>query len=360
MVVKMIDLRSDTVTLPTPEMRDAMYRADVGDDVFSEDPTVNALEARAAEMTGKQAAMLVPTGTMGNLICTTTHCRPGDEIILGQWSHIFQNEVGGVAALGGLLTQTLPDATGYMDPDAIEDGIRPASMHAPGAALLCIEQTHNRAGGAVIPLHVLARYRDIADRHRLKVHMDGARLFNAATALNVPVATVANYVDSLSFCLSKGLAAPVGSVVCGDADFIAKARRKRKIYGGGMRQAGVFAAAGLVALNRMVERLVEDHATAAQLAQGLSEMPGVKINPASVRTNIVICELDPAVCSAADLPGRLEHEGVLALHNGSNRVRFVTHHGISSGEIDRVLLALRQVLRSPSPLAVSGAQRSAY
>jgi len=152
----------------------------------------------------------------------------------------------------------------------------------------------------------------------------------------------------------------VGSVVCGDADFIAKARRKRKIYGGGMRQAGVFAAAGLVALNRMVERLVEDHATAAQLAQGLSEMPGVKINPASVRTNIVICELDPAVCSAADLPGRLEHEGVLALHNGSNRVRFVTHHGISSGEIDRVLLALRQVLRSPSPLAVSGAQRSAY
>ncbi len=344
-----IDLRSDTVTKPTQAMREAMYRAEVGDDVYGEDPTVNALEAKAAELTGKGASVLVATGTMGNLVCLTTQGRPGDEVICGETCHLFQNEVAGVAAIGGMLTHTLPDAPGYMDPDNVEAVITRATMHAPGTRLLCVEQTHNRAGGAIIPIAILARLREIADRHDLLVHMDGARLFNAATALGVPARDVAQYADSLTFCLSKGLSAPVGSVVCGDREFVERARRKRKIYGGAMRQAGVFAAAGLVALESMIDRLAEDHATARQLAEGLAEIRGFQIDPASVRTNIVIVSIDPAVCAAKDLPALLKTEGVLAGYNGGNRVRFVTHDGITSADIDTALLSVRTVLKERAP-----------
>lgn len=343
-VVMAIDLRSDTVTHPTQAMREAMYRAEVGDDVYGEDPTVNALEALAAEMTGKEAAVLVATGTMGNLVCTTTHCRHGDEVILGRTCHIFQNEVGGVAALGGMLTQTLPDDPGYMDPAEVDQAIRPATMHTPGAQLICVEQTHNRAGGAVVPLDILRRLRTIADAHGLLVHMDGARLFNAAVALGVPATEITRFTDSLSFCLSKGLSAPVGSVVCGTSDFVERARRKRKIYGGGMRQAGVFAAAGIVSLRSMIDRLADDHANARRLAEGLATMPGTLFDPATVQTNIVICRFTDEVGPAAALPERFAAEGVLAGHNGGDRIRFVTHHGIELADIDRALDGIRRAL----------------
>ena len=339
-----IDLRSDTMTQPSPEMRRAMYEAELGDDVYGEDPTVNRLEAVAAERVGKEAALLVASGTMGNLVCALTHCSRGDEMIVGADAHIFLNETGGVAAFGGIQTRPLPnDARGMMDPDQVEDAIRPEGLHYPPTGLVCLENTHNRGNGAAFTAEEMGAVTRVAHAHGVPVYLDGARLFNAAVALGVPAAELAAQADSLSFCLSKGLACPVGSVVCGTAEFVARARKVRKMLGGGMRQAGVFAAAGLVALDGMVERLAEDHANARRLAQGLATMPGLSIDPAAIQSNIVIVEVTDR--ETQGLIGGLKARGVLASLSGGKGVRFVTHYGITPADIDRALEVVKMAVR---------------
>lgn len=341
----MIDLRSDTVTLPTPEMRKAMYEAEVGDDVYGEDPTVNRLQEMAAERMGKEAALFVASGTMGNLVSILTHCGRGDEVILGNWSHTFLYEVGGMAALGGVHPRPIPNQPdGTLDIRDIEAAIRPENIHFPRTRLVCLENTHNRCGGAVLTPEYTSQVADLAHRHGLKVHLDGARIFNAAIALGVDVKELVKDVDSVMFCLSKGLSAPVGSLLCGDADFIAEARRMRKMVGGGMRQAGVLAAAGIVALTRMVDRLAEDHSNARRLAQGLAELPGVSIDPERVKTNIVIFEFDHPKLTPQEFCARLAEEGVLMLPIEGKRIRAVTHYGITAADIDQALAAMRKVL----------------
>ncbi|HUW09855.1 MAG TPA: low-specificity L-threonine aldolase, partial [Anaerolineae bacterium] len=266
-----IDLRSDTFTKPTPAMLAAMFRADVGDDVFGEDPTVNRLEAIAAERLGKEAAVFVASGTMGNLICLLAHCGRGDEVILGDQSHTYVYEQGGSSALGGIHPRPLPNQPdGTIDLDAMEGAIRGLNIHFPPTRLICLENTHNRCGGAVLTVDYMRSVGKLARDHEIALHLDGARLFNAAVALGVDVKELVADADSVTFCLSKGLAAPVGSVVCGSSDFVAQARRARKVVGGGWRQAGVIAAAGIVALEQMVDRLADDHANAKRLAEGLA------------------------------------------------------------------------------------------
>lgn len=341
----MIDLRSDTVTLPTPRMREAMARAEVGDDVFGEDPTVNRLEAMAAERMGKEAGLFVVSGTMGNLVALLTHCGRGHEIILGDQSHTFLYEAGGPAVLGGIHPRTVPNQPdGTLRLDDIEAAIRPENPHFPRTRLICLENTHNRAGGAVLHPDYMARVRAIAEQHNLVIHLDGARIFNAAVALGVPATELTKDVDSVTFCLSKGLSAPVGSVLCGSEAFIYEARRTRKLIGGGMRQAGVIAAAGIVALEEMVDRLAEDHANAKHLAQGLAALPGIQIDPDTVETNIVIFELVREDMTPAELSTRLRDHGVLLLPIEGRRLRAVTHYGIEAGDIDAALTAFRQIL----------------
>jgi len=344
--MKVIDLRSDTVTKPTPAMREAMYRAEVGDDVFGEDPTVNRLEAMAAERMGKEAGLYVASGTMGNLVAVLTHCGRGDEMILGDQAHTFMYEAGGSAALGGVHPRTLPNQPdGTLDLDAIEAAIRPENVHFPRSRLICLENTHNRCGGAALTPEYTAQVGAIAKKHGLKLHIDGARIFNAAIALGVPVTALTEPADSVSFCLSKGLCAPVGSVLCGSRGFIAEARRARKIVGGGMRQAGIIAAAGIVALEQMVDRLAEDHENARRLAEGLAELPGVEIDPARVQTNIVIFELSREDMTPEELVGRLREEGVWLLAIGGRRLRAVTHYPITAEDIDVALMGFRRVLQ---------------
>lgn len=340
-----IDLRSDTVTLPTQAMRKAMAAAELGDDVFGEDPTVRALEALAAEMTGKEAALLVPSGTMANLISLLTHCGRGDEVLLGDQAHIFFYEQGGSAAVGGIHPRTVPNQPdGTLDLTALRESIRGDDLHLPRTRLIAVENTHNRCSGAVLPPAWLKAIADLAAEHGLAVHMDGARIFNAAAALGIPVADLAAPVDSLAFCLSKGLAAPVGSLVCGTAPFIHRARRNRKLLGGGMRQAGVIAAAGIVALREMTARLVEDHENARYLAEGLHALPRARVEPGRVQTNIVYVDLDRKGPSAADTVARLAAEGVRVGAMGAYRFRAVTHFGIVRGDIQRALKAFARVL----------------
>ncbi len=333
----MIDLRSDTVTLPTPAMREAIARAELGDDVFGEDPTVIRLEALAAERLGKEAALFVPSGTMANLVSLLTHCGRGDEAIMGDQAHTFLYEAGGSAVLGGIHPRPLmnrPDGT--LDIDQIEAAIRPDNVHFPRTRLICLENTHNRCGGAALPPTYLASVQELARRHGLAVHMDGARLFNAATALRVEARALAKYADSVSFCLSKGLSAPVGSLVCSTADFIRKARRARKVVGGGMRQAGVLAAAGIVALDEMVGRLQEDHENAHKLAEGFRSLPGLRLTyPA--RSNIVIFDITNPDLDAESLLAQWRADGVLMLAIAPQRIRAVTHFGISATDIETTL-----------------------
>ena len=265
-----IDLRSDTVTLPTAQMREAMYRAEVGDDVYGEDPTLIELEALGARMTGKEAGLFVTSGTMGNQVAVLTHTQRGDEVICEAESHIFYSEVAGLAVLSGVQARTVPSIKGILSAETIEAAIRPQDIHQPKTTLICLENSHNRAGGTCYSLDSLAAIRKMADRRKLPVHMDGARLFNAALAQGVTVDKIAQYADTVQFCLSKGLCAPVGSLLVGPADFIARARRYRKMLGGGLRQAGILAAAGIVALQNMTDRLAEDHANAAQLAEAVA------------------------------------------------------------------------------------------
>ncbi len=340
----MIDLRSDTVTQPTPEMRAAMARAEVGDDVFGDDPTVNRLQEMAAERMGKEAALFVPSGTMGNLAAILAHCGRGDEVILGDQSHTFVYEQGGIAALGGIVPHTLPNQPdGTLDLHAIEAAIRPDNVHFPRTRLICLENTHNLCGGAPLPPAYTQAVADIAHRHGLKLHIDGARIFNAAAALEVDVRELARPADSLTFCLSKGLSAPVGSLICGSAAFIAEVRRMRKVLGGGMRQVGVLAAAGIVALETMPQRLHDDHRRARRLAEGLAALPGITVAPAP--TNIVYFQLDPTLrVNAITLTEALKARGILLLARDTYRLRAVTHHWISDADIERTLQAVREVL----------------
>lgn len=341
-----VDLRSDTVTLPTPAMREAMYRAELGDDVYGEDPTVNRLEEMVAERLGKEAALLVVSGTMGNLVALLSHCRRGDEIIMGHLAHTFLYEAGGVAALGGIHTHTVPNLpNGMLDPQDVEGAIRdPKNVHFPHSRVICLENTHNRCGGAVLSPAQMATIKAIADRHGLFVHLDGARIFNAAVALGIDVKEIAAQADSIQLCFSKGLAAPVGSAICGSADFIREARRNRKIVGGGMRQAGIIAAAAIVALEQMVDRLADDHENARRLAAGLAEMDGVAIDPATVQTNIVVFGLTNPAISLPQVSQALAAKGIKINPIDSRHFRAVTHYGIEREDIDRALIALRETL----------------
>ena len=342
-----IDLRSDTVTQPTDAMRRAMARARVGDDVFGEDPTVQQLEALAAELTGKEAALFVPSGTMANLVSLLTHCGRGDEIIVGDQAHIFYYEQGGSAQVGGIHPHTVPNrADGTLDLEAVHHAIRPDDVHFPRTRLIALENTHNRCSGTPLPPAFLGAVADLAAAHGLKVHVDGARIFNAAEALGVTVKQLAETADSLSFCLSKGLAAPVGSLVCSNADFITRARRHRKVLGGGMRQAGVLAAAGIVALETMPARLTEDHANAQRLARGLNTLPGIRLLPESIQTNIVYVNFTAPAPPAAEIVTRLAEQGIRVLATGPDQIRAVTHYGISPEDIVRALAAFKRILVS--------------
>ena len=335
--MKTIDLRSDTVTHPTEEIRRAMYEAEVGDDVYGEDPTVNALEKLAAEMMGKPAALFTASGTMSNLVAVLAHTRRGDEIILGTKAHTFMYEVGGAAALGGVMVHTVPnEPDGTITLANIEGAIRGQNIHYPPTTLLCLENTHNMCGGAVLT----AEYTDAAARlghsRGVRVHVDGARIFNAAIALGVPASRLVKDADSVSFCLSKGLSAPVGSLLCGPADFVQSARKYRKMVGGGMRQVGVIAAAGIVALRTMIDRLAEDHANARRLADGLSALNGFTVTRHAVMTNIIMFELDPAI-PGPELLRAAGARGVKLSHRGGQLFRAVTHRMISPADVDEAL-----------------------
>ncbi|MGE0681867.1 MAG: low-specificity L-threonine aldolase [Candidatus Binatia bacterium] len=340
----MIDLRSDTVTLPSPSMREAMHRAELGDDVMGEDPTVNRLEELAASLMGKEAALFVVSGTMGNLVSLLSHCRRGAEAILGDQSHIFNYEAGGASALGGIVFHTIvTERFGELDLASLQRAIRPAetNLHYAPAGVICLESTHNRCGGTILPLAYFQEVQAIADHAGIPVHLDGSRIFNAAVALHTNVKEFARYADSVQFCLSKGLAAPVGSLVCGRKEFIARARRARKMVGGGMRQAGIIAAAGIVALTEMVDRLAEDHQTARILAEGLADLPGMQIDLETVQTNLVF--FGPQNPPPEGLSFALAREGVKIGDIGDGRFRAVTHYGISSKDIHEAVRIIRRV-----------------
>ena len=341
---QVVDLRSDTVTKPTPEMRRAMADAEVGDDVFGEDPTVNRLEAVAAERLGKEAGLFVMSGSMGNQVSLMAHTERGDEIILDEGSHIFNYEVGALAVLSGLQPRTLRGRHGILDPDEVRQAIRPPNIHHPKDTLICVETTHNRGGGAVYPLKTLQEIRRISTDNGLAVHMDGARVFNASVASGTPVRELAAQADSVTFCLSKGLGAPVGSVVVGTRAFIDRARRARKMFGGGTRQAGILAAAGLVALDTMVDRLREDHANARLLAEGLAALPGVIIDLQRVQTNIVIFSLRRKDLDAPGLIGKLADHGIKAFSVSQDSIRMVTHKDVDRAGVLRSLEVLRTIL----------------
>jgi threonine aldolase len=344
----LVDLRSDTVTLPTPAMRQAMFEAPVGDDVYGEDPTINRLEALAADRLGKEAAVFVPSGTMANLVCLLAHCARGEEAIMGHMAHTFLFEAGSSSAVGGIHPNTVPNQPdGTLKLSDIEAAIRdPQNEHYPRSRLICLENTHNRCGGAVLTPAYMAQVRALADLHGLSIHLDGARLFNAAVALNVSPSLLARDADSVSFCLSKGLSAPVGSLACGSEGFVRLARRQRKLLGGGMRQAGILAAAGIVALETMVDRLAEDHANAKRLAEGLASLPGIKVDPELVPTNIVIFELAADALSPAQLAKGLSARGIKMGAIGRHRMRAVTHHGVEGEGIEIALSAVREVLQN--------------
>lgn len=335
--MKVIDLRSDTVTLPTEEMRRAMYEADLGDDVYGEDPTVNALERLAADMLQKEAALLTTSGTMSNLVAVLSQTHPGDEILLGSEAHMFWYEVGGASALGGVVMRTVPnDPSGRIDLDAIEESIRSSNIHFPRTTLLCLENTHNRCGGTVLSPEYTSEAASLAHKHGLRLHLDGARIFNAAIALDIPASELVKDVDSVCFCLSKGLSAPVGSLLCGTREFVDGARRWRKMVGGGMRQAGIIAAAGIVALRTMIDRLGEDHANARHLAQGLAQIPGLTITQNEVPTNIVMFD-SPSNLSGLEFMRQMNNRSLKLGYRGGQKFRAVTHRMIDTADIDEAL-----------------------
>lgn len=341
-----IDFRSDTITEPTEEMRRAMYEAEVGDAARGDDPTVNRLEAEAAAVLGKEAALLVPSGTMGNLVAVLTWVRRAEEIIADWRAHVVLSEAGGLAGVAGAMVRTIVTDDGILRPEAIEQAIRTPSVLAPRTALVAIENTHNFAGGTVWTVEQVRAAAEVAHRHGIPVHMDGARIFNAAVALGVPAARLAEPVDSVMFCLSKGLSAPIGSLLVGTREFIEEARRRRQMVGGAMRQAGIVAAAGLVALRTMVDRLAEDHARARALAERLADVPGVRVAPPPV-TNMVMVDVAGTGMSAAEFGRRLaEGHNVWALPVGPSVLRFVTHRHVDDDDVERAARAIRAVALS--------------
>ncbi len=338
------DFRSDTVTRPTPEMRRAMAEAVVGDDVLGDDPTVARLEELTAALFGKEAGLFVPSGTMGNAVCLGAQAAPGEELLAEEWCHSLNFEAGGPAGLWGILTRPLRSDRGTLDPDLVARWIREGSLHTPRTALLAVECTHNFHGGAVVPLENLRELFALTRERGIALHLDGARLWNAAVATGTPLAEYGAVCDSLSVCLSKGLGAPVGSVVLGSAGLVGRAGFLRKRLGGGMRQSGVLAAAGIVALETMRDRLGEDHENARRLARGLAELPGVEVDLERVETNILFARFPGR--SAAELAARLAGHGVLTLDTDREVCRFVTHHDVDAEDVDRAVAVLGDILRT--------------
>ena len=338
-----VDLRSDTLTQPTPEMREAMAGAEVGDDVWGEDPTVQRLEALAARRLGKPAGLFVTSGTQGNLISVLSHTRPGQEIVVDFDSHVFNNEVAGAPVIGQVQMRPTKTERGFLTPEQVREALRPANIHVPPTGLVCVENTHNRHGGTCCTPEEIAAVAAVAHEAGVPVHLDGARLFNAAVALGRPAAEFARDVDSVTFCISKGLAAPVGSVICGSAELVERARRWRKMLGGGMRQVGVLAAAGIVALERMVDRLAEDHVNARRLAEGLAKLPGLRIDLASVQTNIVIVRVERGAAATGDLVKGCAARKVKVHAMGPAAIRCVTHKDVDAEDISRALQAFREL-----------------
>jgi threonine aldolase len=343
----LIDLRSDTVTLPTPEMREAIARAELGDDVYGEDPTVNRLQAMAAEMMGKEAALLVPSGTMANLAAVLTHCPRGTKAIVGNRAHTWLYEAGGAAALGGVVLIPIRNAEdGELDIEELQRELdTPPDAHFAQPALVALENTHNQCGGAAVSLSHMEEVAGRAHRRGIAVHLDGARIFNAALALETSAKKTASHADSVSFCLSKGLACPVGSLICGTKEFVARAHRTRKVLGGGMRQAGIIAAAGIVALEKMIDRLAEDHLNARALADGLTPIAGLRVRSVERRTNMVVFDIDGDAAKARRFADALKERGVLIGFRGPTSFRAVTHYGIARADIDRAVTAASEAAK---------------
>ncbi|MCK5627905.1 aminotransferase class I/II-fold pyridoxal phosphate-dependent enzyme [Candidatus Bathyarchaeota archaeon] len=338
-----IDLRSDTVTLPTQEMLEAIRNAELGDDVFREDPTVNRLEEKAAEKMGKEAALLVSSGTQANLVSLMANTEPGELVILESQSHIYWYEVGGVSRIAGLLPWPVESLKGALNPKDVEAAIRPKNIHFPKPTLICVENTHNRHGGTIVTPSQINALREVAKTHDLKIYLDGARIFNAAVALEVDVKEIAKDVDNLMFCLSKSLSCPVGSVVVGTQVFIEKARKARKVLGGGMRQAGIIAASGIVALEKMIDRLKEDHENAKHLAQALNRMDGLSVDLENLQTNILLLDIGDLGISAKQFISELKENGVLALDQMPNKIRMVTHRGITRTHIEETKRTIENI-----------------
>jgi threonine aldolase len=344
-----VELRSDTFTRPTAAMRRAMYEAEVGDDVWNEDPTVLRLEERAAQLLGKQSAVFLSSGTQGNLIGLISHARPGSEVLVGDESHIFNAEAAGTAVVGGLQLRTLPNnACGGFAPETVRAAIRADDPHNPPTGCLALENSHNRCGGTVLSPREMSEIIAPVRERGIPVHLDGARVFNAAVALDVPVAALVGEVDSVTFCLSKGLGAPIGSILCGSASFLDRARHWRKLLGGGMRQVGVIAAAGLVALETGVDRLREDHENARALAEGLAEMPGIRVDLTSVQTNIVNFDIGLLEIPPERFVEQLAERGVKVAGSGGNVIRAVTSSEVTRSDIDGTLVAVSALVRDAS------------
>jgi threonine aldolase len=340
---KFIDLRSDTVTLPTEEMLEAIKYAKLGDDVFAEDPTVNQLQEMASEKMGKEAALLVPSGTQANLISLMSNCKRGDMVILESECHIYWYEVGGVSAVAGLLPWLSKSSAGAFDVPQLEALVRHKSQFFPDPSLVCVENTHNRHGGTIITPNQLEKISEIAKKHSIKLYMDGARIFNAAIGLGLDVEDFTKHVDNLMFSLSKGLCCPVGSIIVGNQEFIDRAKKNRKMLGGGMRQAGIIAAPGIVALEKMIDRLKEDHENAKFIAERMSKFNGIRINLEKVQTNIVSFDLDEQITDDIFLR-KLREKGVLALAQAKNKIRLVTHFGINRDHAETAVEVIKSVL----------------
>ena len=343
--MRTVDLRSDTTTMPTDEMRQAIAESELGDDVFQGDPTVNKLQDLAAQRMGKEAALLVPSGTMANLASILTHCGRGAEVILGNRAHTYKYEKGGISAYGGIHSTQIPNQDdGTMQLEDIRAAIRGIDDHFPVTKLICLENTHNVCSGAPLSVKYTKEVANLARAHNIKLHIDGARIFNAAVAQGVEVQELVEDADSMSFCMSKGLAAPVGSIICGSKDFIDQARGIRKGLGGGMRQAGIIAAAGIVALETMVDRLQEDHTNARLLADGIADLSGIVLDPETIKTNIIYFDLDDAAMESANFLTVLAAKGIQFFDTGPRRFRMVTHYGITAEDILYTIDAFKQTL----------------
>jgi len=338
-----VDLRSDTVTKPTPAMRAVIGAAEVGDDVHGDDPTVECLQDRVADLLGQEAALFVPSGTMANQLAVRAVSEPGDELIIDETTHSYNYETGGLAALSGVSVALLHGERGIFGPAEMEAAVRPDDVHSPRSRMVVVENTNNRGGGSIWPVQQVAEIRAVADRHKLHLHLDGARLMNACVARGLRATDYTRHADSVSLCFSKGLGAPVGSVIAGRRPFIDRTRRFRKMFGGAMRQAGILAAAALYGLDNNIERLDEDHRNARRLAEAIADMPGIRLDPATVETNIVIFELDPPHTDAARFVAGLHERGVWTLAMGPRKVRAVTHLDVSAEEIDRAISVFRDM-----------------